>query len=92
MKEKKIGGLFKLKKKMIQEQEWKGMPEFSLEKLSPFKTIYVHFRNQEDMEEFSKIMGQKIGLKTKWIWHPKSESMNLKNLRYVDSEELENES
>ena len=57
--------------------EWKGMPEFVQEDLTPWKSIYVHFACPEDMEKFSELVGQ--GLKTQQItkytqgiWYPKA--------------------
>lgn len=50
---------------------WKGMPEFNQEDNPPYMKIYVSFRNQEDYEEFAKLVSQKLTTKTKSIWYPK---------------------
>ena len=50
---------------------WKGMPEFVQEDNPPHKKIIVSFRNEEDYEEFAKLIGQKLTDKTKSIWFPK---------------------
>lgn len=50
---------------------WKGMPEFVQEDNPPYKKILVSFRNQEDYEEFAKLIDQKLTEKTKSIWYPK---------------------
>ena len=55
------------------EEHWKGMPEFEQKDLMPYKTIYVHFENREDMEAFSKLVGQTIGLNTKSVWYPEAD-------------------
>jgi len=52
------------------EKHWVGMPEFVQKEKKPFKTIYVHFRCQEDYDAFAKIIGQNLTEKTKSIWHP----------------------
>lgn len=52
------------------ENIWEGMPEFIQEKQEPFNSIIIRFRNKEDMESFSKIVGQKLTNKTKSIWYP----------------------
>lgn len=39
-------------------------------KSGPFKAIYVHFECREDMEEFSKLIGQRIDRTTPVIWFP----------------------
>ena len=34
------------------------------------RTIHVHFKNAIDANEFARLIGQKISIKTKSIWHP----------------------
>jgi hypothetical protein len=53
------------------KKHWVGMPEFKQEENPAYKTIYVHFRNEEDYKEFSKLIDQSLTDKTKSIWHPK---------------------
>lgn len=50
--------------------EWKDMPEFIQTKQEPYSQIIVRFRNQEDLDEFAQMIGQKLTVKTKSIWHP----------------------
>lgn len=57
-------------------EEWKGMPEFEQQDLSPMKTIYIHFKTKSDMEEFSRLVGQEITERTRWIWFPKAEILH----------------
>lgn len=52
-------------------EEWKDMPEFVQRDMSPFQSIIVHFESEEDMKEFSKVIGQNITHRTKSIWFPK---------------------
>jgi hypothetical protein len=66
------------------KKEWKGMPEFIQEDLSPFQSIIVHFEKKEDVEKFSKLVGQRLTKKTKNIWYPKAEILIAANKRYVD--------
>lgn len=68
----------------LAETEWKGMPEFVQEKQEPFAKINVRFRNQEDLDEFAALIGQKLTPKTKSIWHPFLERGINSNKRYVD--------
>lgn len=56
---------------------WKGMPEFVQYDESPYKSIIVHFNDEGDVENFSKLTGQKITSKTKFINFPKIERENL---------------
>ena len=67
------------------ENEWKGMPEFVSRDLMPFKTIYVHFENRKDMEEFANLIGQKLTLETQSIWYPELEINDLISKKYVDT-------
>ena len=53
------------------ENEWEGMPEFIQEKQEPYSKIIVRFNNEEDLQEFAKMIGQKLTNKTKSLWHPK---------------------
>jgi len=50
--------------------EWKGMPEFVQDKQEPYAQMIIRFRNQQDLDEFSEMIGQKLTVKTKSLWHP----------------------
>jgi hypothetical protein len=52
------------------EEEWQGMPEFIQMKQEPYSTLIVRFETKEDLEDFSKRIGQPLTRKTKSIWHP----------------------
>ena len=57
------------------ERLWVGMPEFVQEEKKTYKTIYLHFRNEEDFKEFvskykSLDTDQVISQKTKSMWYP----------------------
>jgi hypothetical protein len=54
---------------------WVGMPEFIQDEKKTYKTIYLHFRNEEDFKEFvtkykSLDTDQVISQKTKSMWYP----------------------
>ncbi len=68
------------------ESEWQGMPEFVQEKQKPFSQIIVRFETQEDLDEFSRLIGQKLTPKTKSIWHPQLVRGINAGKRYDDSE------
>ena len=70
----------------MEEDEWQGMPEFVQEDLSPYRVIYVRFRNAEDVAKFEELMGQRITEKQKTIWFPYAEPRLRAHLRYVDEE------
>lgn len=56
--------------KELWQDEWKDMPEFVQPKQEPYAMFNVRFRCQEDLEEFSRLIGQKLTRKTKSVWHP----------------------
>jgi hypothetical protein len=64
--------------------EWKDMPEFIQEKQEPYAKVIVRFETKEDLEEFSKLIGQKLTQKTKSIWHPELVRGIHSAKRYVD--------
>ena len=67
------------------EKEWEGMPEFIQEPLA-LKTIHIHFKKQEDIDEFSNIIKQKITESTITLWHPAKEKENHKETGYITDE------
>ncbi len=54
---------------------WQGMPEYRQEDLKPWKSINVHFRNEEDYQEFIRLMGQKRSPSANQnsCWYPEAE-------------------
>ena len=52
------------------ESHWVGMPEFIQNKKEPYSKIIVRFDSEEDLQDFAKLIGQKLTNKTKSIWHP----------------------
>lgn len=63
---------------------WKEMPEFVQNAIKTYKTLYVHFRNEEDYLEFQKLIGQTLTKKTKATWHPLLEKNELTLDRWID--------
>jgi ParB-like chromosome segregation protein Spo0J len=63
------------------ENEWEGMPEFDHENKTGIQLI-VHFKNENDRNEFSKLVGQKFTEKTKYIWYPEAEIESCMDKRY----------
>ncbi len=74
----------KLSENLDWHQEWLDMPEFVQEKQEPFSKIIIRFANEDDLNEFSEIIGQKLTPKTKSIWHPKLNRGINSNKRYVN--------
>lgn len=52
------------------DEEWKDMPEFSQEDKTAFRTITLHFHDQEGLDKFEELIEQKITDKTRSIWYP----------------------
>ena len=65
------------------KKEWEDMPEFEMEDLTSFRKIVVHFRNQEDIDKFAELIGQKI-TKAPSIWYPEWKKRSYADKRYVD--------
>lgn len=63
-------------------KEWVGMPEYEQNNLMPWKTVYVHFANQEALFRFAELVGQKLTLESKSIWFPKAEIADVVDKRY----------
>lgn len=66
------------------QAEWQDMPEFVQEDLTPYRVLNVRFRNEEDVQKFAELMGQKITPKLKTIWFPYAEPRTVAHFRYID--------
>ena len=67
------------------DDHWKGLPEFE-QNQEQWKTLNIKFRNEEDMNAFSKLIGQKLTKKTKGIWYPPHEEEENFLMRWVNDE------
>jgi hypothetical protein len=68
-------------------EHWKGMPEYKQENNGPWKTIRMHFRNEEDYNEFSKLTKNNLTEKTKSAWYPKLEITKNALLRWIEDDD-----
>jgi len=59
---------------------WKGMPEFEHIDKNAYRSIIVHFENQENVDNFAELVDQKFTDKTKFIWYPEKVKENMKSL------------
>lgn len=66
-------------------KEWKGMPEYDQKDEEPWKTVFVHFKDQSGIDAFNKAIDEKIGPKTKYIWYPPAEIQFVSDKRWVGS-------
>jgi hypothetical protein len=55
------------------ESEWQGMPAYSQDNLMPWKTVKVHFENEDDLKAFAALVAQPLTTQTRYIWHPRQE-------------------
>jgi hypothetical protein len=81
VKENPQQALFELND-LAYQKEWQDMPEFSLQDKEPYKQVIVSFRSEKDMEEFAKLVGQKITDRTQSLWFPKATIEQYINKRY----------
>jgi hypothetical protein len=74
-------------------QIWQGMPEFLQRDLEPQSTVKVHFRNLEDRAAFLDLVGQRVGIGSRYeqsIWYPAIEISRIYDKRYrsiIDDEQ-----
>lgn len=71
----------------VHETEWVGMPEFHQEDTSPFQSIKIHFRNEDDRKNFEKLIGQEFTNKTKSAWFPAYDREKPSNFLYINETE-----
>jgi hypothetical protein len=64
--------------------EWQGMPEFENENVTAYHSIKVHFDNENDLAEFSRLVNQTVTKNTTYIYYPKQEKENLKAYRAIN--------
>jgi ParB-like chromosome segregation protein Spo0J len=62
--------------------EWIGMPDFDQNVDGSFRRLVVHFRSQEDLDAFSKLIGQTFTETTRFIWYPEMERDMVAGLRW----------
>lgn len=62
---------------------WQGMPEFAQEEVG-VGSLVVHFLTDEDRQEFSRLIGQKVTEATKFLWHPIRAIENLRQYTMED--------
>lgn len=57
--------------------EWQGMPAFEQEDQTAYRTIHVHFADDESVADFARLLGQRVTDKTKYVWHPEQHRRDL---------------
>ena len=65
-------------------KEWNsGMPDFDIEDKTSYRHVIVHFKNEENVQKFFTLIGQKDTGKTKSLWFPEEENMDTESRRYA---------
>ena len=67
-------------------EEWVDMPEFDQQDKTAFRTLIIHFKNEEVLNDFLKVTDQKITEKTRFLWYPKIEIDRMSDKQYVSDE------
>ncbi len=62
--------------------EWEGMPEFVSEDKTAYRSVIVHFENEDDVVAFQMKLEQSFSEKAKYIWYPHKENMDTESKRY----------
>jgi hypothetical protein len=64
--------------------EWDGMPEFNQEDDAPYKSLIVHFENEDYFKDFCNLINQVVSDDAKYIYHPKKIRDDVKSVGYKD--------
>ncbi len=68
---------------IVWKKEWQGMPEFIQEDAMPMKQIIINFACYEDVEDFGKLLNQKVSIETRSLWYPKQNREKPINYAYT---------
>ena len=66
------------------DYEWLDMPEFVQQKQEPYSKIIIRFETEDDLNDFAKLINQKLTKKTKSIWHPYKSHWGNNRMVYID--------
>lgn len=67
------------------QQEWVGMPEFTMGNTEPFQKITVSFACWDDVRRFGEVLGLSVTSRTDSVWYPRPDNYEApSSFRYVD--------
>jgi len=69
------------------DKEWVDMPSFSMKPEIPLHTIKLHFKTDEDMVEFSRLIGQEVKKSKENYWFPKLNRCAVSSKKYYTKDE-----
>lgn len=70
-------------------KEWEGMPHYEQEDGTPERSITVHFRDKEKVQDFAELIGVPVSDKAKSIYFPYEERQDLTGVHYVGGGDAE---
>jgi len=68
------------------ESEWRSMPEFNQKEDPVYRSMIVHFANNQDFTEFCNLLRLKVTDRTKFTWFPDRERDSRKLKGYKSDE------
>lgn len=69
-------------------EHWRGMPEYEQEDQSPFRTIHVHFTNEQEVAAFFDLMGREASRRS-WLWFTPQPECSAADRVWVDAHQSE---
>lgn len=66
--------------------EWAGMPSFEMDNRKAHRTIIMHFRDQQAVDTFCRLLDQPIPATAKFAWFPQREYESHEDMRYASDE------
>jgi hypothetical protein len=64
--------------------EWRGMPEFEHEDKTAYRSLVVHFADEQAVQGFAQIVGQNFSAEAKYIYYPEKERAEHAGENYAD--------
>ena len=66
--------------------EWIGMPDYTNSDKRGFRTILLHFKDQESVDQFAELIGQSFTDKAKYLWFPEIEIESRVSHEWTDAD------
>jgi hypothetical protein len=63
--------------------QWEGMPEYNQRDKAAFRSIVVHFKDQEAVDAFAALIEQTITEKTRFLWYPPADIETYVDKKYA---------
>jgi ParB-like nuclease domain len=69
--------------------QWDGMPGFTQQDQSAFRSVLVHFKDEEAVKDFQRLIAQEFTAKARFIWHPEQVRADFETFRYKNDGQQE---